>query len=110
MDLLRAHPWPGNIRELENAIERATLLCDGGTLLPRDLPAELQPPTPRPSTTTEPTPLRERIRAATQRIERDAILEALRMTEGNVTRAARKLGLSRRGLQLKMKELEIDRS
>ena len=109
MDLLRAHPWPGNIRELENAIERATLLCDGGTLLARDLPSEVQPPTPRPSATTEPTPLRERIRAATQRIERDAILEALRMTEGNVTRAARKLGLSRRGLQLKMKELEIDR-
>ena len=110
MDLLRAHPWPGNIRELENAIERATLLCDGTTLLARDLPPELQAPAPRQSSGgTEPTPLRERIRAATQRIERDAILEALRMTEGNVTRAARKLGLSRRGLQLKMKELEIDR-
>ena len=54
-------------------------------------------------------PLRERIRAATQRIERDAILEALRLTDGNVTRAAKELGLSRRGLQLKMKELEIDR-
>jgi DNA-binding NtrC family response regulator len=110
MDMLRAHRWPGNIRELENAIERATLLCDGLVLLARDLPPEVQPPTPRPASTTEPTPLRERIRAATQRIERDAILEALRMTEGNVTRAARKLGLSRRGLQLKMKELDIDRS
>jgi DNA-binding NtrC family response regulator len=109
LDLLRAHRWPGNIRELENAIERATLLCDGATLLARDLPPEVQPPTQRPSVTSEPTPLRERIRAATQRIERDAILEALRMTEGNVTRAARKLGLSRRGLQLKMKELDIDR-
>jgi two-component system, NtrC family, response regulator AtoC len=110
MDLLRAHTWPGNIRELENAIERATLLCDGTTVMARDLPPELQAPAPRQSSSTEPTPLRERIRAATQRIERDAILEALRMTEGNVTRAARKLGLSRRGLQLKMKELDIDRS
>jgi DNA-binding NtrC family response regulator len=109
MDMLRAHAWPGNIRELENAIERATLLCDGPILLARDLPAEVQPPAPRSASATEPTPLRERIRAATQRIERDAILEALRMTEGNVTRAARKLGLSRRGLQLKMKELDIDR-
>jgi len=109
MDMLRAHPWPGNIRELENAIERATLLCDGTTLSTRDLPPEVQPPALRSGPITEPTPLRERIRAATQRIERDAILEALRMTEGNVTRAARKLGLSRRGLQLKMKELEIDR-
>ncbi len=110
MDLLLGHPWPGNIRELENAIERATLLCDGSTLTARDLPPEVQPPVPRQTSNSEPTPLRERIRAATQRIERDAILEALRMTEGNVTRAARKLGLSRRGLQLKMKELEIDRT
>jgi DNA-binding NtrC family response regulator len=110
MDLLRAHSWPGNIRELENAIERATLLCDGSTLTERDLPPEVRPVAQRPTSNLEPTPLRQRIRAATERIERDAILEALRMTEGNVTRAARKLGLSRRGLQLKMKELEIDRS
>jgi two-component system response regulator AtoC len=109
MDALRAHPWPGNIRELENAIERAVLLCDGATLLPRDLPAEIQHPVRAPSGSAEATPLRERIRAATQRIERDAILEALRLTDGNVTRAAKELGLSRRGLQLKMKELEIDR-
>jgi DNA-binding NtrC family response regulator len=111
LDLLRAHPWPGNIRELENAIERATLLCDGTTLQVRDLPPELRAGAtpPRAGSGTEPTPLRERIRAATQRIERDAILEALRLTDGNVTRAARKLGLSRRGLQLKMKELEIER-
>ena len=110
MELLRAHSWPGNIRELENAIERATLLCDGSALTQRDLPPEVRPAAQRATSSLEPTPLRERIRAATERIERDAILEALRMTEGNVTRAARKLGLSRRGLQLKMKELEIDRS
>jgi DNA-binding NtrC family response regulator len=109
MDALRAHAWPGNIRELENAIERATLLCDGPTLLPKDLPAELEASTRAPSAPAGATPLRERIRAATQRIERDAILEALRLTDGNVTRAAKELGLSRRGLQLKMKELEIDR-
>jgi len=109
MDMLRAHAWPGNIRELENAIERAILLCDGVTLMPRDLPPELATGIrPTPAATTA-TPLRERIRAATQRIERDAILEALRLTEGNVTRAAKELGLSRRGLQLKMKELDIER-
>jgi DNA-binding NtrC family response regulator len=77
----------------------------------RDLPPELRAVAApaRPASGSEPTPLRERIRAATQRIERDAILEALRLTDGNVTKAARKLGLSRRGLQLKLKELEIDR-
>jgi DNA-binding NtrC family response regulator len=110
MDALRLHPWPGNIRELENAIERATLMCDGATLLVRDLPPELQAaPKVTAAGADGGTPLRERIRAATRRIERDAILEALRLTDGNVTKAARELGLSRRGLQLKMKELEIDR-
>jgi DNA-binding NtrC family response regulator len=109
MDALRAHPWPGNIRELENAIERATLLCDGPTLLASDLPPEIEAGRRAAPASTGATPLRERIRAATQRIERDAILEALRLTDGNVTRAAKELGLSRRGLQLKMKELEIDR-
>jgi DNA-binding NtrC family response regulator len=109
MDMLRAHAWPGNIRELENAIERAILLCDGATLMPRDLPPELTAGTRPAQTPSTATPLRERIRAATQRIERDAILEALRLTEGNVTRAAKELGLSRRGLQLKMKELDIER-
>jgi two-component system response regulator AtoC len=109
MDALRAHAWPGNIRELENAIERAVLLCDGATLGPGDLPPELSAGVRPAAPSAEATPLRERIRAATQRIERDAILEALRLTEGNVTRAAKELGLSRRGLQLKMKELEIDR-
>ena len=56
-----------------------------------------------------PVSLRERIRSATRSIEREAIVEALRKTQGNVTKAARQLGLSRRGLQLKMKELEIER-
>ncbi len=109
LDALRAHPWPGNIRELENAIERATLMCDGTTLTARDLPPEVAAGTRPSAAPASATPLRERIRAATQRIERDAILEALRLTEGNVTRAAKELGLSRRGLQLKMKELEIER-
>ena len=55
-------------------------------------------------------PRGQRVREATRSIEREAILEALRSTKGNVTQAARALGLSRRGLQLKMKELEIDRA
>ena len=46
----------------------------------------------------------------TRAIEREAILETLAQTDGNVTQAARALGMSRRGLQLKMKELEIQRS
>jgi DNA-binding NtrC family response regulator len=104
---LASHDWPGNIRELENAIERATLLCDGPTLEIEDLPAEITSPCAAPA--DSPAPLKERVRSATQKIEREAIAEALAATGGNVTQAAEQLGLSRRGLQLKMKELNIPR-
>ena len=104
---LSSHTWPGNIRELENVIERATLLCDGGQIRVEDLPAEIR--CTAQSGGTGEAPLRERVRSATRLIEREAILEALASTRGNVTRAARQLGMSRRGLQLKMKELGIER-
>ena len=109
LDALAAHSWPGNIRELENVIERMVLLSDQPTLSRRDLPPELLVE-PGRSPLSEPlSPLRERIRSETRRIEREVILEALEITNGNVTKAARRLGISRRGLQLKMKELEIER-
>jgi DNA-binding NtrC family response regulator len=105
---LQAHPWPGNLRELENAIERALLLSDGEVVELRDLPfSQLHVEEVQAAPAREP--LRERVRQAARQIERDAILEALRQTGGNVTRAAEQLGLSRRGLQLKMKELDLER-
>jgi DNA-binding NtrC family response regulator len=89
---LASHDWPGNIRELENAIERATLLCDGPTLEIEDLPAEITSPCAAPA--DSPAPLKERVRSATQKIEREAIAEALAATGGNVTQAAEQLGTS----------------
>jgi len=100
---LRAHDWPGNIRELENVIERAVLLSDGSTIALCDLPEGLE------AAPAEPAPLREQVRSATRDLERRAILDALDATGNNVTRAAERLGLSRRGLQLKMRELDIRR-
>ena len=100
---LRGHAWPGNIRELENVIERAVLLSDTATITLADLPEGLDP---GPS---GPSPLRDQIRDATRQLERRAILDALDATSGNVTHAAERLGLSRRGLQLKMRELGIPR-
>jgi DNA-binding NtrC family response regulator len=105
LERLCAHDWPGNLRELENAIERAVLLCEGELIRAGDV----LPETPADASAPAGAPLRERIRRATRQIEREAILEALRLTDGNVTQAALRLGLSRRGLQLKMKELEIER-
>jgi DNA-binding NtrC family response regulator len=105
---LERHDWPGNIRELENAIERAVLLCDGPELALADLPEELRAAAPE-AVDANGASLRDRIRRETRRIERDAIQEALDLTAGNVTRAAELLGLSRRGLQLKLKELGLRR-
>jgi DNA-binding NtrC family response regulator len=107
LELLRAHSWPGNIRELENAVERSVLLADGPLIEVEDLPAELRGDVRASPGPAERLPLRERVRRETRRLEQDAIREALRATGGNVTRAAKRLGLSRRGLQLKMKELKI---
>jgi DNA-binding NtrC family response regulator len=104
---LRLHEWPGNIRELENAIERALLLADEGRIRLRDLPAEVTAAAERARSCALGASLRELVRHETRRIERQAICAALAATGGNVTRAAAQLGLSRRGLQLKMKELDV---
>ena len=109
IEALVAHAWPGNIRELENVIERCVLFSEQATISLQDLPPELLVERADSTSSGKAPPLRERVRSETRRIERAVIVEALQMTNGNVTKAARRLGISRRGLQLKIKELEIDR-
>jgi two-component system, NtrC family, response regulator AtoC len=114
---LDVYPWPGNIRELENVIERAVLFSDGITIRRSDLPPEVREGTalPRPNQASQPPPpdvrsadgLKEQVKAAMSRLERDLIQKALEQTNGNVTHAARLLKISRKGLQLKMKELSL---
>jgi two-component system, NtrC family, response regulator AtoC len=119
---LTSYPWPGNIRELENVIERAVLFCDGDELHLSDLPAEVRgsgaagsfdassTPAPPPSSESSSGPsdgLKEQVKAAMSRLERELIVRALEQTSGNVTHAARLLKISRKGLQLKMKELGL---
>ena len=100
LSALEAAPWPGNIRQLENAIARGVLLTQGAYLHPRDLFGILPSvasPAPNPLTQTgQPVTLRE--------MEQQMILQALNETSGNRTHAARLLGISVRTLRNKLHE------
>jgi two-component system response regulator AtoC len=93
------YAWPGNIRELRSVVERAVLLCRGGLIEPEHLGLNAAPPArsvmrPEPAREAEGRPLRD----AMQDLERERILRALNDCGGNQTRAAQKLGISRRAL------------
>ena len=118
MTALCQHAWPGNIRELENVIERTLLFADGPRIELADLPPELhKKPAPPNLARVDSTPLeamdssnasmKEIVRKAAADLERDLIVKALEETGGNVTRAAGRLGISRKGLQNKMKEFGL---
>ncbi len=116
MEVLSTYPWPGNIRELENVIERAVLFCDAAKMRTEDLPAEVRGTVPVFATpyaedfTRNVSPeggLKEHVKVAMSKLERELVSRALVQTNGNVTHAARLLKISRKGLQLKMKELGL---
>ncbi len=99
--LLRYH-WPGNIRELENCIERAAVMADTDTLDIADLDQILHP---AKTQTFGPPPQPETSLQSLKDVERDLILRTLESVQGNRTRAAELLGISLRGLQYKLKAL-----
>jgi two-component system, NtrC family, response regulator len=83
LDAILHHPWPGNIRELENAVERAVILTRGRLVEPSDLGI------------ASPAPERLSLREARNRVERQIVVETLTRTRGNISRAALELGISR---------------
>ena len=91
---LRSHPWPGNVLELRNAMERAVELADGGEILAEHLPSDSLPVQSGDG----------RLREHVDSIERDAIIKALAEANHNQTHAARRLGISRRALIYKMEK------
>ena len=112
---LAAYAWPGNIRELENVLERTILFAEGPRIGANDLPASLrrQPPDAPaaeaqvPTASGPPGPLKEIVKGQVQAIERDLIVRGLEVTGGNVTRTAKLLKISRKSLQMKMKEFGL---
>ena len=107
--LLTQYRWPGNIRELENVIERAIILTDSDTLTPDSLPAEIQndkPPGPERADGTRKFVLpNEGI--SLDELERDLVVQALERTRFNQTRAARLLGLTRATLRYRIEKYKF---
>lgn len=99
MGLFMNYQWKGNVRELENMIERAMILCDGDIIHPEHLPQNLSG-----RTTND---LNGSLRDVVRQAERDAILRTLRLTNNDKKRAADMLGLSQSSLYRKMAELGI---
>ncbi|MCK9524082.1 MAG: sigma-54 dependent transcriptional regulator [Proteobacteria bacterium] len=97
-DMLRQHPWPGNIRELANAMERARFLARGGTIRPTHLPFA-----PAPAAVALPPHVPQAPVVPLLQMEQQLIANALRETDGNRTEAAKRLGMSRRALLYKLK-------
>ncbi len=102
LDLLTIYHWPGNVRELENAIERAALLSEDGVIHAYHLPPSLQS---AESTGTVPA---SGLDAALARLERELLVEALKIEGGNAAAAARRLGITERRMGLSMKRHGVD--
>ncbi len=102
---IRQRPWPGNVRQLENALARAVIAARGRTILPEHLDAEepLDPAIPAAGDPVESLPLR----ALLAEVERRAIKRALLACGGNRTKTAERLGISRRQLFDKIREYDL---
>ncbi len=97
--LLAAQPWPGNVRQLQNFVERIVVMADGPVLARADIERELGPATAARAPATTTTLDEER-----RRVEREALVRALQQAKDNRSLAARILGVSRRTLYNKLAE------
>jgi len=102
LDLFTSYHWPGNVRELENCIERASILSTDMVIHSYHLPPSLQS---AQSTNTEPTTTLE---AALSRLEKELIVEALKISSGNMAAASRRLGISERQMGLRVHHYGIN--
>ena len=102
IDMLTAYHFPGNVRELENAIERGVLVCDSNVIHGHHLPPTLQ------TAEVSGTETRITLESAVAAFERDLIQDSLKSTRGNVAKAAKMLDSTERILGYKIKKYGID--
>ncbi|MDX6693422.1 MAG: hypothetical protein QOF02_1025 [Blastocatellia bacterium] len=104
--LMMDYSWPGNVRQLESAIERAILLCEGDLITIEDLPLEVRQES-RPAAEGAFKLPPEGI--SFEEVERDLIMQAMEQSDYNITKAAKMLGLTFRTLQYRLEKFGIKR-
>ncbi|MHC2990912.1 chemotaxis protein CheY [Pontibacter sp. HJ8] len=110
---LERYSWPGNLRELKNVVKRAVLLAKGAEITLEDLPPEIAYHIPEPTTivaqpdATRVAPVTD-LRSATERSEKELILDMLERVKYNKSKAARLLNIDRKTLYNKMRQYNID--
>jgi Nif-specific regulatory protein len=102
IDMMMSYHWPGNIRELENCIERAVILSTDGVIHGHHLPPSLQ------TAEASKTPPQGKLLVSLAALEHEMIVDALKSSRGNAARAARILGVTERFIRLRMTRHGID--
>jgi len=113
LDLFSQYWWPGNVRQLRNEIQRGVAMASpGGTVGSEDLSPDLTDAQPQPSSDRGPTQMALRggqtLASVVDDIERNLIRDTLARHRGNISETARSLGLTRRGLYLKLRRLGLE--
>jgi Nif-specific regulatory protein len=102
IDLLMTYHWPGNIRELENCIERASILSTDRVIRSHNLPPTLQ------SAASTHSRVVGGLEAILENVEKQMLIDALNMSKGNISKAAEQLKLTERIMGLRIKKYQID--
>lgn len=107
MEIMKGYHWPGNIRELENVMERLTTVCPGGVIKPEDLPPELN--VKGSDSVIAQELIAPTFKDAKESFERHYFVELLNKYRGNISRAAQEADMDRKNFSLKLKKYNLDK-